>query len=392
MSEFSSAEQAVRAAGIVILGGGPAGLAAARLLHQRGLAPRVLERDASPHARSQGGSLDLAEQGGQLALREMGLGEKFDELARPLGQRLCLMDPDGTVRLDVDESADEYRPEIDRVQLRQLLIDSLPPETISWGAEVGGVTPLPGGRHRVRLADGTHVDADLVIAADGIRSHARRLVTTEQPAYSGITFIHGDLHDPGPESFVARHTGEGILHALGDNKAILAQRAADRSVRVYFAVRTAEDPTRTQGDRFGNSAAVREQLRETFAGWSSDLLSVLDEIDSDFAYWPLYGMPVRQQWAPHSGVTLLGDAAHVMPPFGGEGVNMALLDAVTLVHALFSPRHLTIDDAIAAFEQTMLDRMAGAILDTNAGGELLLSPAGTAPLMSHFIAAEAKPA
>jgi hypothetical protein len=94
-----------------------------------------------------------------------------------------------------------------------------------------------------------------VIAADGICSHARPLVTTEQPAYSGITFIHGDLRDPGPESFVTRHTGEGILHALGDNKAILAQRAADRSVRVYFAVRTAEDPSRTQGDRCGSSSA-----------------------------------------------------------------------------------------------------------------------------------------
>lgn len=389
MTKVPGTEKALRAADIVILGGGPAGLAAARLLRQRGLAPRVLERDASQHARSQGGSLDLAEQGGQLALREMGLGEKFEELARPLGQRLCLMDPDGTVRIDVDESAGEYRPEIDRVQLRQLLIDSLPPESITWGAEVDGVTPLDGGRHRVSLVDGSQLEADLVIAADGIRSHARPLVTAEQPTYSGITFIHGDLRDPGPESFVARHTGEGILHALGDNKAILAQRAADRSVRVYFAVRTAEDPTRSQGERFGDSSSVRERLHETFAGWSPDLLSVLDEIDSDFAYWPLYGMPVHQQWRPHSGITLLGDAAHVMPPFGGEGVNMALLDAVELVRTLFSPDHTTIDEAIAVFERHMLDRMVGAILDTDAGGEMLLSPAGTAPLLSHFAAAEA---
>jgi 2-polyprenyl-6-methoxyphenol hydroxylase-like FAD-dependent oxidoreductase len=389
MTEFSSAEQAVRAADIVILGGGPAGLAAARLLHQRGLTPRVLERDASPHARSQGGSLDLAEQGGQLALREMGLGTEFEELARPLGQRLRLMDPDGTVRLDVDESAGEYRPEIDRVQLRQLLIDSLPPDMISWGAEVSGVSPLPGGGHQVSLVDGTRLAAALVIAADGIRSHARPLVTSEQPTYCGITFIHGDLRDPSAGSFISRNTGEGILHALGDNKAILAQRAADRSVRVYFAVRTAEDPSRAQGDRFTDSAELRERLRETFTGWSPDLLGVLDEIDTDFAYWPLYGMPVHQQWQPHSGVTLVGDAAHVMPPFGGEGVNMALLDAVELVHTLFSPEHATLDEAIAAFEQGMLDRMVGAILDTNAGGDLLLNPAGTEPLLSHFTAAGA---
>ncbi len=389
MTERSTAARAVRTADVVILGGGPAGLAAARLLHQRGLSPRVLERDAGQHARSQGGSLDLAEQGGQLALREMGLGQQFEELARPLGQRLRLMDPDGTVRFDVDESAGEYRPEIDRVQLRRLLIDALPPETITWGAEVSGVTPLTGGRHRVSLADGRRLDADLVIAADGIRSRARPLVTTEQPAYSGITFIHADVRNPGLDSFVVRHTGEGALHALGDDKAILAQRA-DRSVRVYFAVRTAEDPARVQGEQFGDSASVRERLRETFAGWSPDLLSVLDEIDSDFAYWPLYGMPAHQQWQQHSGITLLGDAAHVMPPFGGEGVNMALLDAVELVHALFSPDHATIDEAISAFEHSMLERMAGAILDTGAAGEMLLNPAGTAPLLAHFTAAPAE--
>ncbi|WP_051342113.1 FAD-dependent oxidoreductase [Pseudonocardia spinosispora] len=384
MTEFSSAERAVRAADIVILGGGPAGLAVARMLHQRGLAPRVLERDTSPHARSQGGSLDLAEQGGQRALREMGLGARFDELARPRGQRLCLMEPDGTVLLEVDESAEEYRPEIDRVQLRQLLIDSLPAEMITWGAEVDAVTPLPGGGHRVSLVDGTRVDADLVIAADGIRSRARPLVTTEAPAYSGVTFIHADLRSPGPESFIARHTGEGVLHALGDNRAVLAQRAADRSVRVYFAVRAAEDPTRRQGDRFVDRAAVQAFLRETFAGWSQDLLSVLDQIDTDFAYWPLYGMPAHQRWRPHPGITLIGDAAHVMPPFSGEGVNMALLDAVELVHALFSPEHPTVDAAIAAFEQTMLARMVDAINDTDAAGEVLLSPEGTQPLLSRF--------
>ncbi|WP_052685161.1 FAD-dependent oxidoreductase [Lentzea aerocolonigenes] len=246
------------------------------------------------------------------------------------------------------------------------------------------MSPLPDGRHRVSLTGGGHLDADLVIACDGVRSKARPLVTDVQPAYCGITFVHGDV--TGPESFVARHTGEGILHALGDNRAILAQRAADRSIRVYFAVRTPEDPSRSQGAWFEDSAAIRRRLRTTFDGWNPDLLAVLDEIDT-FAYWPLYGMPAHQRWAPHSALTLLGDAAHVMPPFGGEGVNMALLDSVELVRALFAPEHGTLDEAIAAFERSMLDRMTGVIEQANAGGELLLSAEGAQPLLDHFTGA-----
>lgn len=374
------------AARIVVLGGGPAGLAVARLLHLRGIPSTVLERDEGPHARTQGGSLDLGEDGGQRAVHEMRLSTRFAELARPMGQRLCLMDTAGKVLVERGAAdADSYRPEIDRVQLRAMLLDSIPADTVRWGAQVDVVTPLRPGVHRIVLRDGTTVDADLVIGCDGIGSRARPLVTDARPRYTGVTFLHADITRPRRDSFIARHTGEGALFAVGENKAIMAQRNGDGSIRVHFALRTPEDPTRTRGDELEDTGAVRARLLSTFAGWSLELLTVLEEVEDAFSYWPLYSLPPRQQWAPHSGITLVGDAAHIMPPFTGEGVNMALLDAVDLVRALHD-RHRTVDEAITEYEHTMLARMGDVITAANATGDLLLSPAGPAALLRQLTA------
>jgi 2-polyprenyl-6-methoxyphenol hydroxylase-like FAD-dependent oxidoreductase len=130
---------------------------------------------------------------------------------------------------------------------------------------------------------------------------------------------------------------------------------------------------------------VRSRLREAFAGWSPSLLAVLAELDG-FASWPLYSVAAHQDWARCPGLTLLGDAAHVMPPFSGEGVNMALLDAVQLVEQLTDPRHRCVDEAVAAYEHVMLDRMADAVTSANADGDTLLTPHGPAPLLARLAA------
>jgi len=162
----------------------------------------------------------------------------------------------------------------------------------------------------------------------------------------------------------------------------LAQRNGDGSIRVYVALRTDEDPTRSRGSRIDDEENLRGQLRATLRGWSPQLLAVLDGIDGEFTHWPLHGLPARQDWAPHQHLTLVGDAAHVMPPFTGQGVNMALLDAVELVDALHRPEHRTVDDAIAAYERAMLDRMAEAIPAAYAAGDLLITPDGPQLLLA----------
>lgn len=360
---------------LTIIGGGPAGLAVARLLHVRGMPTTVLEHDAGPEARTQGGSLDLGPDGGLLAIREMGLQPGFDAVARPLAQTRRILSPAGDVLADLDERHYEAsRPEIDRVDLRRIMLEALPTDAVRWGTAVAAISPLPDGGHRITAEDGEVLHADLVIACDGIGSRARPLLTDERATYCGITFLRGDIARPDPGSALARWVGEGAMFAIGVNRAVLAQRNGDGSIHLYAALRTPESSTRTRGSR--------AELARLFEGWHPDLLAALDAVDDGFAHWPLHTVPAEQHWAPHRGITLVGDAAHVMPPFTGEGVNMALLDAVELVEALTS-----IDDrdaAIATYERAMLARMAPAVAAANAAGDVLLSPRGAASLLGKF--------
>jgi 2-polyprenyl-6-methoxyphenol hydroxylase-like FAD-dependent oxidoreductase len=125
---------------IAILGAGPAGLAAARLLHRRGIDCDVYERDAAQHARTQGGSLDLGPESGLRAITACGLTEEFERHARSQGQHTNYFDRHGTLLLETDAADErEVRPEIDRLELRTMPLDSLPAGTVRWGKDVSAV-------------------------------------------------------------------------------------------------------------------------------------------------------------------------------------------------------------------------------------------------------------
>lgn len=364
---------------IAILGAGPAGLAAARLLHLRGIDCTVYERDADRHARTQGGSLDLGTESGLRAITACGLAEQFERCARPQGQHTNYFDRHGTLLLATDaEDDDEARPEIDRLELRSMLLDSLPVGTVRWGCEVADVSRI-GDRWRIALSDGDHVDADLVIGADGSNSRIRRLVTDVVPAYTGVTLIAGVIAEPRPDSYAASLVGEGAGLAFAADQAFLLQRNGDGSIQVYYTQRRAEDPRRAVGTVLHDPAFIRAELDRELADWSPRMRGVLDEVEAPFVWWPLYVMPARQTWREHSGVTLIGDAAHVMPPYSGQGVNMGLLDALELDGAL--SEHPDVDAAVAAYEKSMLARMEPIIGATTAYENLVLNPDGPQALL-----------
>jgi 2-polyprenyl-6-methoxyphenol hydroxylase-like FAD-dependent oxidoreductase len=377
---------------IAIAGAGPCGLTLARLLQQQGADVRVFELESSAAARNQGGSLDLHEDSGQLALRLAGLHQKFLAAARPEGQAVRVVDKHGKMFIDLrpkDEA--EPRPEIDRGVLRGLLIDSLASGTIQWGQQIEGVERSAQGQFRLALADGQRVDADLLFGCDGTWSKVRPFVATTKPYYCGITVVETwissvDTRHPG----VAELVGPGIFLATSDDKALIAQRNGDGNIRVYVTLRVAEDWTQRSGLAFDRLDATRQGLLKLFDGWAPHLCEMVKAVDA-FIPRSLYTHPPRQSaWLAHGNVTLLGDAAHVMPFFTGRGVNLAMLDAVELADNLTSGKFADSAQAIRAYETSMFNRMATEISATHADQDVFISPdapAGIEDLLRRRIVA-----
>src|ERR1700744_3752688 len=155
-------------AGITIIGTGPGGLTCARILQQAGLVVTIYERDAGPDARDQGGTLDMQRDTGQVALARAGLLEEFLARSRPEGQDMQILDQHGTVDMrHIAADDDRDAPEMDRAELRALLLASVEPGTIRWGAAVTEAVPLGQGRHRGACGDGSHAETGLLVGADG---------------------------------------------------------------------------------------------------------------------------------------------------------------------------------------------------------------------------------
>lgn len=166
---------------IAILGAGPAGLILGRLLELAKIEYTIFEREATPLARGyQGGSLDIHVDDGQLALREAGLFDAFKEHAR-YGATNVIADKDGKVFAKHDEDVEANgRPEIDRKDLRQILLTSIPEVRVQWNRKVKQVVRSDDGSMEVHFEDGhTESGFRLVVGADGAWSKARSLVSCD---------------------------------------------------------------------------------------------------------------------------------------------------------------------------------------------------------------------
>ncbi|MGW3138275.1 FAD-dependent oxidoreductase [Streptomyces sp. NPDC001139] len=366
---------------IAVVGSGPGGLTFARVLHRHGHPVTVFERDPSPDARPPGGTLDLHEGLGQLAMDKAGLLTEFLALSRPEGQAMRILDTDGTVLRDWRPRPDERaNPEIDRRQLRDLLLGPL---DVQWGRGVTQVTPGTGDGVLVHFADGRQEAFDLVVGADGAWSRVRPAVSPETPRYTGVTAMETSLDDVDTRHpDLARMIGEGAMAVYGVNRNLVAQRNSGGHVKVYAQFRAPLD-WHTHLD-LSDAEAVRSGLLTLYEGWAPAVLELLRQ-GAAFAHRPLHVLPVSHTWPHVPGMTLLGDAAHLMPPLGA-GANLAMLEGAELAEAIAADSGAAgpseavatgpadLDATVRAFEERMWARAEKWAKITTAGLERLVSP------------------
>ncbi|WP_413560473.1 FAD-dependent oxidoreductase [Bdellovibrio sp. HCB209] len=366
---------------ITIIGAGLGGLVLARVLHMNGIAAIVYEAEASPMARSQGGMLDIHDHNGQIALKVAGLHDKFQEIIFHGAQASRVLDKDGKVlHADTDDGTGG-RPEVRRGELRRILLESIPAENIRWGHKVATVTSLGGGQHSATFTNGTTITTRLLIGADGAWSKVRSLLCQDKPTYTGTTFIETYLHEADTHyQTSAEAVGAGSLFVTAPGKGILAHREPDGSLHTYIAL---NKPTEWFAEMdLSNKDAALSRIAAEFSGWAPELTTLITKGETTPVARPLHTLPAEIKWERIPGVTLLGDAAHLMVP-SGEGANLAMYDGAELGKAIAANPD-NIEAALQAYEKDLFIRSSAEAKEAIRMHQILFGDNAPQSLLEFF--------
>lgn len=345
---------------VTIVGAGLGGLTLARVLHVHGIAATIYEAEPSAHARTQGGQLDVHEHDGQRALAAAGLMDAFCAIVHEGGDATRALDRNGNVLFD--QPADGRRPEVLRGDLRRILINSLPAGTIQWGRKLAGARPIARGRHELTFTDGSTVETELLVGADGAWSKVRSLLSDAEPAYIGVSFVETYLRDVDRRfPATAAAVGVGGMFAFEPGKGITAHREPEGVLHTY--IQLMRPPSWFADIDFDDAATAKARVAAEFDGWTSALTTLITASETAPVLRAISALPIGHRWDRIPGVTLLGDAAHLAPP-AGDGANLAMLDGAELGEAI-AARRGDIEGALAAYEATMFSRSEAAAVDAH---------------------------
>ena len=358
---------------ITIIGAGMAGLTLARVLYRNGIVPAVYDADLSATSRHQGGMLDIHHDTGQAALRAAGLLDAFGELILENGDAIRILDKSGALRMS--DAGNGLRPEIERGALRDLPLTSLPAGMVRWNAKVVGIEKV-GTIYQLAFADGSVVTTAVLVGADGAWSKVRPLVSDASPAYTGVSAVELHYHDADRNyPTAAALVGNGLMFALSDQRGLIGHREPDSKVCIYAALKVPE--------AWSGQPITRDMLHEHFADWHDDFHEVLAKSDGELVPRAIFALPVGHSWPRTPGATLVGDAAHLMSPFAGEGVNLAMIDGADLARAIIAQPD-DIEGAFASYEATMFARAQEKAAESAAGLELAFEADSPQGMLDFF--------
>ncbi|MEV0673376.1 NAD(P)/FAD-dependent oxidoreductase [Mycobacterium sp. NPDC050441] len=364
---------------ILVVGAGVGGISIARGLLRDGHDVTVFEQ--RPEVRAGGGAVTIWSNGetvlAQLGVGMTGAGQELStvRVMTSTGRPLTTLD----VTTIVNRMGAPVRMVPRRVLLERLL-EGFPAERIRCNAQVVGVVNGTRGV-RIDFADGSCADGDLVIGADGLHSTVREIVGAPHAEPTGWCSWQGLAALPDGAD---RHVAFVIVGEQGN---LGLWPAGDTEVQWWFDLPWSPDFVRPE--------RPIEVIRANFTGWSElvdRVLATLTDDDLARSPYPHFRHPIPGPG--HGALTLLGDAAHTMPPTLAQGTNQALLDTMVLCKAISDVHHGANGDlpsALRWYENTRRRRVAAvsrvASLQVS-HGEAVLRPAAVVPdrLMTWVLA------
>lgn len=376
---------------IAIVGGGPGGLTLARLLQLKGANVKVYERDFNKDARVQGSPLDMHEESGMAALRKADLIEAFKKNFRPGADKKIIVNENATIffsdhetKIEEDFGNAYFRPEIDRGPLRTMLLESLQPDAVVWDSHFISMEKQNDG-WLLHFKNGTSAYSDIVIASDGANSKIRPYITDIKAFYSGITMLEINIY--GAEKLTPRINAMlkgGKVMAFGNSKCLLGGQKGNGDLGFYASFKANESWATNNGLDYADKTQLLTWFKNAYPEWNGIWQEIFENVNSPAIPRPIYCMPFEQDWDALPNLTMLGDAAHVMPPFAGEGANMAMLDALELSECLTSDKYNSLQDAISAYEIEMRKRSATAAQESFENGERMHSKTALDEMLKMF--------
>lgn len=350
---------------IAIIGAGIGGLVSALALRQRGFRPVIYERVGA--LGEVGAGITLWPNATRV-LYALGLGDRLDAIGEePAAHTIRHFATDETIQAMPRKGVMGARYgspfyQIHRRDLHDMLVEALEkiaPGSIHLNKDL--VALENGDRPRATFADGTGVTADLIVGADGIRSQVRKILFNDAPPRFTNTVAWRGLVPMEAVPEPLRSSPAGLY--LGPHRHFTSYTIRQGSTLNYVAVAEVDEWTE-EGWTIHSSIA---EAVERFGDFSPAVRGVIEATPPELCFkWGLFDRDPHEQWSVGS-VTILGDAAHPMLPFLGQGAGMVIEDGMVLARAVAESE--TVPEALRRYEGARRDRTAYTMLQSRARAE-----------------------